>query len=163
MICKLREKVKEKAPEVVRIWSLKRVSPLWFQQVSVRDRLFDLKLSTEQLPSFVFVLMGWNKMRTDYFQYCWGDNCHQLSHSIDRTGLSPEKALPCLYLGNGKTSSINWAHCLCRSSCLQTTSVSWMQPCGSFLLEFGTRPNTFMTPGRASLSYCVNATHLGKK
>lgn len=59
-----------------------------------------------------------------------------------------KRPLPCLYLGNGRLSSISRAHSQCRSKSLQATLVSWICPCGFFLLEFGTKPNTLMIPRR---------------
>ena len=71
-----------------------------------------------------------------------------------------KRPLPCLYLGNGRLSSISRAHSQSRSESLQATSVSWIRPCGFFLLEFETRPNTLMIPRRTLPPPCVNEKSL---
>lgn len=146
-IWKLRENMNEKLPGVVRKWFLHRVHPPWCYQVSVYDRLFPHKLSTEQLLSFLFVIMGWSKTRTAYFQSCWADNCQQLSPpGLKGQDCHVRRPLPCLYLESGRPSCTSWAHSWRRSKSLQMTSVNWIHPCGFFLLEIGVRPNTFMIP-----------------
>lgn len=161
MIWKLREKVRKEAPKAVRKWFLQRASPLGFYQVSVQDGLFPFRMNTKQPLSFSFDIMAWSKMRTAYFQGCWADSCHQLSPPrLKRQNCHVKRPLPCLYLGNGRLSSISWAHSQCRSQSLQATLVSWICPCGFFLLEFGTKPNTLMIPRRTPPPPCVNENPL---
>lgn len=54
------------------------------------------------------------------------------------------------------------SYCQCGSNCLLMMSGSWVHPHDCFLLEFETRPNSFMIPGRTPPSQCVNENHLGE-
>ena len=103
MIWKLRKRVRKAAPKAVRKWFLQRVSPLVFYQVSVQGGLFPFRVNTKQRLSFSFVIMGWSKMRTAYFQGCWADSCHQLSPPSwkDRTIMWKGPSLACIWETEG--------------------------------------------------------------
>ena len=107
-----------------------------------------LRSNTGQPPSFLLVIMSWSKMRTAYFQSCWADNRHQLSYFPSPSGRDRTSLIV------SGPSSISWAHSQSRRNSFQAASISWIYPCGFFLLEFGTRPSTFMIPRRIPLPPC---------